>query len=49
MHINPLTRNQYINMNRARAIDGLGPFCGSYENYLCICAAHNEAVARAKA
>jgi hypothetical protein len=44
LYIQPLTRNQYIALTRERAADGFGPFCGSYENYLSVCAAHNAAV-----
>lgn len=43
--IDAMFEGQYEQMNAERADDGLGPFCGSYAEYLRVVEQHNAAVA----
>ena len=44
IRITPVTRHQYNLITAERAIEGLGPFCGSYEAYLAFVEKHNATV-----
>lgn len=43
-YIKPFTKSEYDNITKQRAIEGLGPFCGSYEKYLKFVEANNKCI-----